>query len=246
MKENQEIAFAKVLEAVRKLAQKQGNCISKEQVKEAFEELSLEENQLALVFDYLKNHKVGIDEPVNLDEYLSEKEIDYLEVYKKELAMLKTVSGGEKEAVILSAMAGEKDAQEKLIHLYLPQVVEISRLYSGQGVFLEDLIGEGNVALAQGVTLLGAQENAAKAEGKLIQMIMDAMEEMIEQTLKEADTDKKAVERVNKVADKAKELAEELHRKVTIEELSNETGMSQKSIEEAMRISGFAIEDLDR
>lgn len=245
MKENQEIAFAKTLEAVRKLAKEQGNCISEEQVKEAFKELSLEENQLALVFDYLKKHKIGIGEPVDLDEYLSEEEIDYLEAYKKELEMLEVVSEGEKEALILSAMAGAADAQEKLIRVYLPQVVEISKLYSGQGVFLEDLIGEGNVALTIGVTLLGAQENAAQAEGVLIQMIMNAMEEMIAQTLKETDTDKKAAERVNQVADKARELAEELHRKVTIKELAEETGLSQKSIEDAMRISGFAIEDLD-
>lgn len=135
MKENQEIAFAQILEAVKKLAKEQGNCISEEQVKEAFKEISLEENQLALVFDYLKKHKIGIGEPADLDEYLSQEEIDYLEAYKKELEMLGTVSEGEKEALILSAMAGEKEAQNKLIHVYLPKVVEISKLYSGQGVF---------------------------------------------------------------------------------------------------------------
>jgi len=69
---------------------------------------------------------------------------------------------------------------------------------------LEDLIGEGNVALTVGVAMLGSQENAAQAECVLIKMVMDAMEEMIEQTLMETDTDKKAAERVNKVADKAR------------------------------------------
>lgn len=245
MKENQEIAFARTLETVKKLAKEQGNFISEEQVKEAFAELSLEENQLALVFDYLRKHKIGIGEPVNLDEYLSLEEADYLDAYKKELEMLETVSEGEKEALLLSAMAGARDAQEKLIHVYLPQVTEISKLYSGQGVFLEDLIGEGNMALTIGVTMLGAQENAAQAEGMLIKMIMDAMEEMIEQTLKETDTNNKIAGRINKVADKAEELAKELHRKVTVEELAKETGMSQKSIKDAMRISGFAIEGLE-
>ena len=41
MKENQEIAFAQILEEVKKLAKEQGNCISEEQVKEAFKEISL-------------------------------------------------------------------------------------------------------------------------------------------------------------------------------------------------------------
>ena len=198
-----------------------------------------------MVFDYLKAHKVGIGEPVDLDEYLSEEEVDYLEEYKKELELIEQVSEGEKEAITLSAMAGETQAQKKLIHLYLPQVVEISKLYTGQGVFLEDLIGEGNVALSMGVTMLGCLEHAREAEGMLIKMIMDAMESIIDETLQETDKDKRVVERVNKVADKAKELAEELHRKVTVDELAEETGMSKKAIQDAMRMSGFAIEDIE-
>ena len=42
-----------------------------------------------------------------------------------------------------------------------------------------------------------------------------------------------------------RELAEELHRKVTTEELMEETGMSRKMIEDAIRMSGFKIEDID-
>ena len=242
---SQEILFAQTLEKVRKLAKEQQNCVSKEQVEEAFAQLELSQEQLQMVFDYLKAHKVGIGEPVDLDEYLSEEEVDYLEEYKKELELIEQVGEGEKEAITLSAMAGETQAQKKLIHLYLPQVVEISKLYTGQGVFLEDLIGEGNVALSMGVTMLGCLEHAREAEGMLIKMIMDAMESIIDETLQETDKDKKVVERVNKVADKARELAEELHRKVTVEELAQETGMSKKAIQDAMRMSGFAIEDIE-
>lgn len=245
MGESQELLFAQTLEKVKKSAKEQGNCISEEQVREAFAELSLADEQLEMVFDYLKKHKIGIGEPVDLDDYLSEEEIDYLEEYKKELALIEAVSDGEREAITLSAMAGESDAQKKLIHIYLPQVVEISKLYTGQGVFLEDLIGEGNVALSMGVTMLGCLEHASEAEGMLIKMIMDAMEEIISENMQETDKDKKVADRVNKVADKARELAQELHRKVTIEELAQETGMSKKSIQDAMRMSGFAIEDLE-
>lgn len=244
--EQQEIEFARILEQVRKQAKEQNNCISEQQVREAFAGLPLEDKQLELVFDYLKKHKIGIDEPVNLDDYLTEGEMDYLEEYRKELALLETVTDGEKEAVILSAMAGEVVAQDRLIRIYLPKVMEVARLYTGQGVLLEDLIGEGNVALAMGVTMLGALEHAGEAEGALVRMIMDAMEECISENLQEADKDKKVADKVNKVADKARELADELHRKVTIDELSEETGMSKKAIEDAMRMSGFAIEDLER
>lgn len=246
MSVSQEILFAQTLEKVKKMAKEQGNCITEEQVREAFLELSFSEEQVQMVFDYLKAHKVGIGEPMNPDDYLSVEEIDYLETYKKELALLEQLSDGEKEAVTLSAMAGEAEAQRRLIQAYLPQVVEIARLYAGQGVFMEDLIGEGNVALSVGVTMLGCLEHAKEAEGMLIKMVMDAMEEFISENIQESDKDKKLAERVNKVADKARELVEEFQRKVTIEELAGETGMSEKYIQDTMRISGFAIEDLEK
>ena len=125
------------------------------------------------------------------------------------------------------------------------KVVEIAKLYSGQGVFLEDLIGEGNVALTIGVTMLGCLEHAKEAEGMLGKMIMDAMEDYINENMAEEDKDKKVLSKVKKVARKAKELSEELRRKVTVEELSAETGMSENAIREAMQLSGYTIEEIE-
>ena len=45
-------------------------------------------------------------------------------------------------------MAGEAGAVQLLTQMYLREVADVARLYAGQGVPLEDLIGEGNVALA--------------------------------------------------------------------------------------------------
>lgn len=245
MEVSQEILFAKALEQVKKQAKEQGNCIEKEQVERIFSAFSLSGQQMELVYDYLAKHKIGIGAPVDPDEYLSKEEVDYLEEYRKELAVLETFNEGEKEAITLSAMAGEADAQEKLIHIYLPQVVEIAKLYSGQGVFLEDLIGEGNVALTVGVTMLGCLEHAGEAEGMLGKMIMDAMEDHIRENMAEADKDKKALEKVRKVAKLAKELSGELHRKVTVAEIAQESGLSEKVILDAMRLSGYAIEEIE-
>ncbi len=242
---NREVLFAQTLEQVRKTAKEQGNCISQKQVEEAFLELDLSKEQLAMVYDYLHKHKIGIGEPVNLDDYLSEEEVDYLEEYLQQLKELPQLSEGEQEAVTLSAMAGDLDAQNQLIQVFLPQVVEIAKLYAGQGVFLEDLIGEGNVAVAMGVSMLGALEHASEAQGMLGKMIMDAMEDFITENAEEWKKDQKITEKVNKVADKANELSDDLHRKVTVEELVNETGMSKKAIMDAIRISAGKIESLE-
>lgn len=241
---NRETLFANTLEQVKKTAGEQGNCISREQVEDAFAPLALSGEQMDMVYDYLHQHKIGIGEPVDLDEYLADEEKDYLDAYLNELGALPKLTQGEREAVTLSAMAGDTDAQSRLAEAYLPEVVEIAKLYAGQGVYLEDLIGEGNVAVAVGVTMLGALEHASEAQGMLGKMIMDAMEEYIALNAEETKKDKRIADKVNKVADAARELSGELHRKVTVEEIMEEYGLSKKTIEDAVRMSGGRIEDL--
>lgn len=239
---DREIAFAKMLEKVKKLGKEQGNCISQKQLEEAFAELGLEKEQLALVADYLEKHKIGIGEPPNPEDYLTGEEKNYLDAYLEELKEVREAGSGEREAVTLSAMAGDKQAQARLAEIFLPEVVEIARLYSGQGVCLEDLIGEGNVAVAAGVTMLGCLEHPEEAEGMIGKMIMDAMEEHIHDSLTESETGRKMAEQVNEVARHARELAKLLQRKVTVEELAQETELSEDHIREALRFSGSRIE----
>ena len=195
---NKEILFAQKLGEIRELAKEQGNYVTKEQIADAFAELNFQEEQFQMVYDYLTKHKIGIDEPVDLDKYLSEDEVDYLKMYEEELAAMESVTAGQREAILLSAMAGETDAKKRLVEIYLPQVIEISKLYTGQGVYIEDLVGEGNLALAQGVTMLGCLEHAKEAGGMLMKMGMDAMEELIQEDLTEKDIVKKAIDQEKK------------------------------------------------
>lgn len=243
---NKEILFAKTLESVRKLAKEQGNMVSEEQVMEAFDPLGLSGEQMQLVYDYLIKHKVGINQPMDPDDYLTDDEKDYLLEYLRELEELPPYSEGERMGVTIAAMAGETDAQTRLVEMYLKEVVDIAKLYTGQGVYLEDLIGEGNVALSFGVTMLGSLEHPREAQGMLGKMMMDAMEQYIQENADNDKREQKVADKVNKVNDKAKELAEELHRKVSVSELSAETGMSESYIKDAMRMSGFRIDYLEQ
>lgn len=242
---NQEVLFAQTLEQVRQHAADQGGFISEEDVQEAFAPLALSGEQLQMVYDYLVKQRIGIGAPVNPDDYLTEEEKNYLQNYLDELAALPRQSPGEKEAVTLSAMAGDIDAQSRLTVIYLPDVVEVARLYGGQGVPLEDLIGEGNLALSMGVSMLGALEHASEAQGMLGRMMMDAMEELIAEQHNTENADQRMTERINRVLEAARGLSEELHRKVTVEELAQETKLSEKSIRDAIRLSGHQIEYLE-
>lgn len=236
----------------------QGNRISKDEVREAFAELALEEAQLALVYDYLEKHKIRVDgeslsgtcpenavEAAAVEDSLTEEETDYLQEYVRSLQEIPVLSGGEKEALFLSAMAGEVSAKKRLMEAFLPQVPDMAKIYAGQGVYLEDLIGQGNMALSEGVSMLGAAENAQDAEGMLAWFIMEAMEKLIAEGQDNRNADRELEERVNHIAEKAKELADDLRRKVTVKELAGETGIPEEEIRDVYRISGYVIEDLE-
>ncbi len=240
-----ESAFIKRIEELVSLGREQGGKVSKEQVEEAAMELNLPVSGLNAIHDYLKSKKIGIEEALDIEEALSEEDRNYLELYIEELKELTEYSEGEKEAHYISAMAGHLESQTKVIEIMLPQVVDIARLYADQGVPIEDLIGEGNVALSAGVTMLGALESGKEVPGALASMVMNAMEQLIGEESDIRGKDQKIVSKVNKVADAARELAQDLGRKVTVEELMAETKLSRKTIEDAIRFSGQNIEDID-
>lgn len=242
---DREAEFANILEKVKRKARAGQNFITSAEIEEAFSSLSLTSEQMEMVYAYLRENRIGVDELVDEDIALEEEERNYLDAYLDSLNALSDASEGEREAITLSAMAGDRDAIQRLTELMLPEVPQIAKLYAGQGVGLEDLIGEGNVALSLGATMLGALEHAHEAQGMLAKMIMDAMEDCIAEKAAEEKSGQKIADKVNKVADAANALREELRRAVTVEELMEESGLSRKAIEDAIRVSGDKIESIE-
>ncbi len=241
-KENE---FSRLLSELIERGRQNDSFLDSKEVDDAVASFDLNKAQISLVYDYLKKNHIGVGEPLKDSDYLESDEIDYLNMYLEELESLPGFSEGEKEGVTISAMAGDADAQSRLIEMHLKNVVEIAKLYAGQGVYLEDLIGEGNLALSLGVTMLGALEHQSEADGMLTRMIMDGMEEHIAQITEQSKQDEKNLKSVNDVAAKAKELSEELRRKVTIDELARETNLSRNAIMRAIVFSGNSIEYIE-
>ncbi len=110
---------------------------------------------------------------------------------------------------------------------------------------VEDLIGEGNVALSMGVTMLACVENIEEVEGFLMKMVMDAMEAFIGDDSDNREIGEAVLGRVNEVNDKAKELYENLLRKVTIKEVADELGLTQDKVIEAVKLSADHIDYIE-
>ncbi|MDE7321275.1 MAG: hypothetical protein K2N73_00855 [Lachnospiraceae bacterium] len=237
--------FAIILEHLKETARFQGNMLTSAEISEAFGEWKLGETQFSLIHEYFNKNHIGIDEPGDAEENLSGDDVNFLEMYLEELKELPDASDGEKRAVMMSALAGDGSAQARLVEIFLPQVVEISKLYAGQGALIEDLIGEGNVAAASAVTMLECVESIEEVEGFIGRMIMDAMEEFIREDSDSHQIDENVLGRVNDVNDKAKELYDSFLRKVTVKEVAKELGIAEEKVREAVKFSANHIDYIE-
>ncbi len=245
--ENKEVKFAKTLEELKRKAREQGNRLDEGEIEEAFADLELDDSRIKMVRDYMEAQKIrigGEDQGADEEEYTPE-DINFLQMYLDELESLPEHSDGEKKAYTIQAMAGERSAGDKRVEIYLKDVVNIAKIYVGQGVLIEDLIGEGNLALAGVVTMLDSQESPDECEGMIIRYIMDAMEELIKENNDVTSAGDKALKKVNDIFEKAEKLSHEYARKITVEELCEEEHLSRKSVIDAMRISGYAIDCIE-
>ena len=241
----QEQEFLKRLQEVLTKARKRGGFLSEDELRESFADLALSDEQLRQVREYLTANKIGIGEALPVSEVLTEEEHNYLEDYLEMIRQIPQLTAGELDALKLRAMAGDAASQSQLAEVMLAQVVDIAKLYAGQDVLIEDLIGTGNEALMRGVKLLAPLEEPSEVDGALGRRIMDAMEDLIAQRIDERASDKEMEDLVNLVADRARELSQLLGRKVSAEELAHEGEVELESILEAVRLSGNTIEELE-
>lgn len=242
---NEQQEFAKRINDLVELAADQENVIFEDQLFDIFPEVKTDSAKYDVIKDFLKEKKIGLNEKIAFMDVISEDEKNYLEFYLEDLNSQPKLTQGEKDAFRLSAMAGDEEAQMVVLSDYLLNVVEIAKLYAGQGVLLEDLIGEGNVALVSAVSMLGSLEKPSEVDGFLASQVMNAMQDIIAEAMDENGAEEKLLEKVNKVAKEARELSEALGRKVTVDELSNESGISKAQILKALKLTANSIEEIE-
>ena len=246
----EETEFRSQLMESMKLARKQGMCLSEEQIHSFFPDIQQGSEQMGFLLEYYKNQKIGVGDRKEVEEYLSMEDRNYLEEYLNGISALESMEPEELKAVMLSAIAGDQDAKEVLLQQFLPKTAELAKLYAGQGVMLEDLIGEGNMALLEAAGQMECLDTDGdileETEGFLGNYMMKAMERLINEELEKKNDDEEVLKKVNQVADAARELSEELRRKVSPEEIcANYEAITMDDVEAAMQISANLIDTIE-
>jgi len=242
---NEQQLFVKRISELVELAADQDNVIFLDQLYDIFPEVKEDEAKFAVIKEFLTEKRIGLDEKIGFENLVTEDEKTYLNFYLDELKKIEELSKGEREAYLMQVMSGEEDAKLLIMQDSLRNVVEFAKLYAGQGVLLEDLIGEGNLALVGAIEMLGSCDNVKEAEGLLASTVMDAMQDLIAENMDEKTEEEKALKLVQKISDAAKELADTLGRKVTVEELSQEMKISRNQIIKVLKLTACKVEDIE-
>ena len=242
---NDKARFLEKLSGLLALAKGQESRITIEEVKAYFSEDALTEEQMELVFDYLLAQKISVIGYVKMDIGEEEKEVEYteeekayLKEYEMDLQAISQATPEELEELYRQAMDGEEVAKNRLVEVYLKEVVEIAKQMYEPEVFLGDLIQEGNLGLVLGVEMLTSVQKVAQARDIITRQIRQSIQMLLEEQNELNSRDKKMVEKVQALDEAITALTEELGRKVTIDELAIYMGMEIEEIEDILKLTG--------
>ena len=230
--------FIDQMDSLIKYGRANNNLVTSEDVASYFSKINLPDEKLQLIYNFLFDAKIGVDEPINPEDNLEDEDKDFLEMYLEELDEIEQISDDERIALLDKYLNGDVSVQNSLIESYLRDVVETAKLYAGTGVSIEDLIGEGNVALTVMIGNLSPSESPKEADEAINEAVMSAMEELTYEDNNEAQKADNWADDANQVLDKAKELAETLGRNVTIAELCEFGEFEEEFVKNVLEITG--------
>lgn len=215
---NEEELFFTLLEQVRREAKEKNNHITKERISDIYKEMGLKEEQLSILYDFLEKEHIQIG------------------------GFLPFLDKDGRRGLLEKAMTGDKEAEERVLNLFLDDIPSIAKLYENQGADCGDLEGEGYVALLTGIKGIGTCQSPKEAEGFLIRRIMDAMEEFLNAQEKERNFHMELADRLEAIHQCAKELWEVYMRKISPEEVALELNWTPEEVREALYLGGIKIE----
>lgn len=227
------LEFRSKLSSIQELAAGQGNRLTVEEIEKFFEEDSLSREQTELVCDYLLSQKVSVigykKQPGKIIEAeeevadLDSEEQDYLAEYMQDIEGMK--SG---------------NAEEARIAYYLPLVVDTALKMHQKEVFIGDMVQEGNISL---MAALGRFEAGADDEDIVMEEVRAGIRAFIESQTETKRKDKKMVDQVAELDETIRHMSEDMGRKVSVDEVAQQLGMTEAQIEAILHLAGEEVKE---
>ena len=258
MDENTQARLDEKLKEVLALAKKKKNVLDYQQVVDSFAELSLEDDQLDKIVEYLEHNGVDVlritddDEPDEEMLLTEEEEVDVenidlsvpdgvsiedpVRMYLKEIGKVPLLSAEEEIELAKKMEEGDEEAKKKLAEANLRLVVSIAKRYVGRGMLFLDLIQEGNLGLIKAVEKFDYRKGY-KFSTYATWWIRQAITRAIADQARTIRIPVHMVETINKLIRVSRQLLQELGREPTPEEIAEEMDMPVERVREILKIS---------
>lgn len=222
------IRFQEKLSGILQLAEEKQMHLSVEEIEKFFAEENLSSEQMELVCDYLLSQKVAVSGyekkagvirgPEEEEHQLTREEREYLEGYLREVREM--IPG---------------TPEEERMSFYMPLVTEEALKLPRQGLFLGDVIQEGNVNL---VSALARYAPGEEKREEVLEEVRAGMRAFMEAQMEMKIQDRRMVERVSDLEAAIKEMSDSLGRKVDIGEVAEKMGVPEEEIEAILKLAG--------
>ena len=180
------------------------------------------------------------EKPVELErEAIQETDLnslaqsDSLRLYLREISRIQLLNAAKEAYLAEKAEQGDKEARNKLIEANLRLVVSIAKKYVGQGLSLEDLIGEGNIGLIRAVTKFDYRKGF-RFSTYATWWIKQAITRAILEGTRVVRLPVYIMEEVMRVKRMTRQLYQELGREPTSENIGERLGMTPERVNELM------------
>lgn len=167
---------------------------------------------------------------------------DLDEVYKLYLAELEglTACTEEETRTLLGRLSqGDEAAKTRLMEGHLKVITELTEGYKDRGLPLGDLVQEANMALILAVGQAGKVKMTEPSEFELLvkRQVEEALEAALEEQKASDQVGEELLARVNVLKDISQQMAEELGREATVEELAEKMKMTVDQIKDIMKLT---------
>jgi RNA polymerase primary sigma factor len=165
---------------------------------------------------------------------------DSLNVYIREIAKFKPLAAEEEKELGRRIQTGDQEALNRLVEANLRFVVSYSKRYRGLGLSFLDLIHEGNLGLIEAAKRFDPERNV-KFISYAVWWVRQAIFHALSEHTRVFRLPQKMSGQVSRVGNARERLATELERPPTTQEVARETDLSEKEVEDLMRMAGDDI-----
>ena len=174
----------------------------------------------------------------------SNEALFFHEMYLDELAALTKHEASQINGFLKNLVSGDLSSVSAITEHYLPLVIRIADRFDDLGLSHSDLVAEGNLALYEAILAYPETQTSTDLsdfEAFLDKEVYDSLQEALNIEIGSNRVSNHLADQVNALNDASTELAKELGREATLEELCERLALSTDEVKELMKISIDAL-----